>query len=247
MKFIGLDLGTSSLKAILVDEDQQTLAEHAVPLTVTRPHSGWSEQDPQSWCDGAVTALKALAANNDCSDVAGIGLAGHMHGATLIDKDDAVLRPCMLWNDTRSHAQAAAMDSTAQFRDLTGNIVFPGFTAPKVDWVRENEPETFAKIAKVLLPKDYLRLFLTGEHVSDMNCALILLPKLVCHKPSSQVVQATTRQLRLGQVWSKTAPLLYRLAPPACCSRLTTVIGLIRQLPCIRFATLCLALGTRWA
>lgn len=171
MKFIGLDLGTSSLKAILVSEDQKILAEHAVPLTVTRPHAGWSEQDPQSWCDAAVEALKALAAGNDCSDVAGIGLAGHMHGATLVGTDDQVLRPCMLWNDTRSPAQASAMDGAEQFRDLTGNIVFPGFTAPKVDWVRENEPDIFAKIAKVLLPKDYLRLFLTGEYVSEMSDA----------------------------------------------------------------------------
>lgn len=171
MKFIGLDLGTSSLKAILVDEDQRILGEHAVPLTVTRPQSGWSEQDPQSWCDAAITALSALAAAHDCSDVTGIGLAGHMHGATLIGKDDEVLRPCMLWNDTRSHAQAAAMDKTPAFRELTGNIVFPGFTAPKVDWVRENEPNNFARIAKVLLPKDYLRLFLTGEHVSEMSDA----------------------------------------------------------------------------
>jgi xylulokinase len=171
MKFIGLDLGTSSLKAILVNEDQHILAEHTVPLSVTRPRAGWSEQDPQSWCDAAVTVLKLLAANNDCSDVAGIGLAGHMHGATLVGKDDKVLRPCMLWNDTRSHAQAAIMDCLAQFRNLTGNIVFPGFTAPKVDWVRENEPDIFAKIAKVLLPKDYLRLFLTGEHVSEMSDA----------------------------------------------------------------------------
>jgi xylulokinase len=171
MKFIGLDLGTSSLKAILVDDDQQILAEHAVPLTVTRPHTGWSEQDPQSWCDATVIALQALTAAHDCSDVVGIGLAGHMHGATLVGRDDQVLRPCMLWNDTRSHAQAATMDHTAQFRDLTGNIVFPGFTAPKVDWVRENEPDVFAKIAKVLLPKDYLRLFLTGEHVSEMSDA----------------------------------------------------------------------------
>jgi len=171
MKFIGLDLGTSSLKAILVDEDQQILGEHAVALTVTRPHSGWSEQDPQSWCDAAITALSALAANHDCSDAAGIGLAGHMHGATLVGHDDKVLRPCMLWNDTRSHAQAASMDGSPQFRDISGNIVFPGFTAPKVDWVRENEPEIFAKVAKILLPKDYLRLFLTGEHVSEMSDA----------------------------------------------------------------------------
>lgn len=171
MTFIGLDLGTSSLKAILVDDAHQVLAEHAVPLSVSRPHDGWSEQDPQSWCDAAVTALKALAGEADCSGVAGIGLSGHMHGATLVGADDAPLRACMLWNDTRSHAQAATMDAAPQFREITGNIVFPGFTAPKVDWVRENEPDVFEKIAKVLLPKDFLRLFLTGEHVSEMSDA----------------------------------------------------------------------------
>lgn len=169
--YIGLDLGTSSLKAIAVDEAQTLVAEHSVPLTVQRPHDGWSEQDPQSWCEAAMEALRALAGQVDLSGLRGIGLAGHMHGATLVGADDAPLRPCMLWNDTRSAAQAAAMDADAQFRDLTGNIVFPGFTAPKVDWVRENEPEVFEKIAKVLLPKDYLRLFLTGEHVSEMSDA----------------------------------------------------------------------------
>ena len=171
MKYIGLDLGTSSLKAIVMNEAQSVLAEHSVPLTVERLHDGWSEQDPASWCEAAVTALRALAAQVDCSDVVGMGLSGHMHGATLIGTDDKPLRPCMLWNDTRSHAQAAKMDADAKFRDETGNIVFPGFTAPKVDWVRENEPDVFDKIAKVLLPKDYLRLFLTGEHVSEMSDA----------------------------------------------------------------------------
>jgi xylulokinase len=171
MSFIGLDLGTSSLKAILMDESQTVLAEHSVPLSISRPFDGWSEQNPQDWCDAAVTALKALAAKADCSKVRGMGLAGHMHGATLVGADDRPLRPCMLWNDTRSHAEAAEMDADPQFRQLTGNIVFPGFTAPKVAWVRANEPAVFDKIAKVLLPKDYLRLFLTGEHVSEMSDA----------------------------------------------------------------------------
>ncbi|SLN56614.1 xylulokinase [Pseudooctadecabacter jejudonensis] len=169
--FIGLDLGTSSLKAILVGADQTVVAEHSVPLTVERRHDGWSEQDPASWCDAAVVALRALAGRADVTGVQAIGLAGHMHGATLVGADDRPLRPCMLWNDTRSADQAARMDADAQFRDITGNIVFPGFTAPKVDWVRENEPDVFANIAKVLLPKDYLRLFLTGEHVSEMSDA----------------------------------------------------------------------------
>ena len=169
--FIGLDLGTSSLKALLIDDSQNILAEHSVALTVQRPHDGWSEQDPASWCAAVVTALKALVSQADCSGLKGIGLAGHMHGATLIGADDAVLRPCMLWNDTRSHVEAAVMDSDPQFRAITGNIVFPGFTAPKVDWVRKNEPNIFTKIAKILLPKDYLRLFLTGEYISEMSDA----------------------------------------------------------------------------
>ena len=169
--YIGLDLGTSSLKAILVDDDERLLAEHSVPLTVQRPHDGWSEQDPVSWEVAAMTALRAICAGRDCSGVQAIGLSGHMHGATLVGADGKPLRPCLLWNDTRSHAQAAAMDSAPRFRAVTGNIVFPGFTAPKVDWVRINEPAVFGKIAKVLLPKDYLRLFLTGEAVSEMSDA----------------------------------------------------------------------------
>jgi xylulokinase len=147
------------------------VVENTVALTVQRPHDGWSEQNPESWAKAADTAMQALAASADLSGVTGIGLSGHMHGATLIDADDVVLRPCMLWNDTRSHTQARSMDADPKIRDLTGNIVFPGFTAPKVDWVRKNEPEVFDKIAKILLPKDYLRLFLTGEHVSEMSDA----------------------------------------------------------------------------
>ena len=169
--YIGLDLGTSSLKAVLMNDDQQIVAEHVVSLSVARPHDGWSEQDPQSWGVATDEAMRALGKSHDLSGVTGIGLSGHMHGATLIGADDAVLRPCMLWNDTRSAVQAAAMDADPQFRATSGNIVFPGFTAPKVDWVRANEPEVFDKIAKVLLPKDYLRLCLTGEHVSEMSDA----------------------------------------------------------------------------
>lgn len=171
MTFIGLDLGTSSLKAILIDAQQNILSEHAVPLSVERRQDGWSEQDPQSWCDAAIEALTALAAHPACGKVMGIGLSGHMHGATLIGADDAPLRRCMLWNDTRSHVEAAGMDADPQFRDISGNIVFPGFTAPKVEWVRRNEPHVFDQTAKVLLPKDYLRLFLTGEYVSEMSDA----------------------------------------------------------------------------
>ena len=169
--YIGLDLGTSGLKAILIDDAQAILAEAVAPLEVNRPFDGWSEQAPASWLDAADAVLTALAAQVDLGAVRGIGLSGQMHGATLLDAADQVLRPCILWNDSRSAVQAAALDAQPMFRALTGNIVFAGFTAPKLAWVRECEPQVFAKVAKVLLPKDYLRLWLTGDHVAEMSDA----------------------------------------------------------------------------
>lgn len=168
--YIGLDLGTSGLKGILMDEGQRVLAEATAALTVERPFEGWSEQDPASWIRAAEAVLGQLAAKG-LGAVKAIGLSGHMHGATLLDANDAVLRPCILWNDTRSHVEAAALDARPEFRAISGNIVFPGFTAPKLDWLRKHEPALWAKVAKVLLPKDYLRLWLTGEHVSEMSDA----------------------------------------------------------------------------
>ncbi len=168
--YIGLDLGTSGLKGILMDEGQRVLAEATAPLTVERPAEGWSEQDPAAWIAAAEVVLGKLA-QQGLGGVKGIGLSGHMHGATLLDAGDRVLRPCILWNDTRSFAEAAALDARPEFRALSGNIVFPGFTAPKLDWLRKHEPEIWAKVAKVLLPKDYLRLWLTGGHVSEMSDA----------------------------------------------------------------------------
>ncbi|MCZ4262094.1 xylulokinase [Limimaricola sp. G21655-S1] len=168
---IGLDLGTSGLKALAMAEDQSILAESSAALTVARPHDGWSEQDPASWIAAAGSAIGSLMGKIDASAVHAIGLSGQMHGATLLDASDRVLRPCMLWNDTRSHAEAAALDADPRFREITGNIVFPGFTAPKLAWVRRHEPQVFENIRKVLLPKDYLRLWLTGEHVSEMSDA----------------------------------------------------------------------------
>ncbi len=171
MSYIGLDLGTSSLKAIVMSDSQKVLAEHAVPLTVSRPHEGWSEQDPSQWVAATKTAIIALGAKADLSAVRAIGMSGHMHGATFLNASDEVLRPCILWNDTRSAVEAAALDAIPIFRELTGNIVFPGFTAPKVAWVKTHEPGVFATTAKVLLPKDYLRLVLTGEYVAEMSDA----------------------------------------------------------------------------
>ncbi|MEZ7812452.1 MAG: xylulokinase [Paracoccaceae bacterium] len=168
--YIGLDLGTSGLKGILIDEAQNILAEASAPLTVQRPHDGWSEQRPADWVEAAETVLDHLA-QFGLTAVKGIGLAGHMHGATVLDVADEVLRPCILWNDTRSHVEAAELDGDPMFRRLTGNIVFPGFTAPKLLWLRHNEPRIWEKIAKIVLPKDYLRLWLTGEYVAEMSDA----------------------------------------------------------------------------
>jgi xylulokinase len=167
---IGLDLGTSGLKGVLIGADQVVLAEATAPLTVQRPAEGWSEQRPADWIAAAETVLDALAAHG-LGQVRGIGLSGQMHGATLLDASDQVLRPCILWNDTRSHEEAAELDGDPMFRRLTGNIVFPGFTAPKLNWVQRHEPAIRDKVAKVLLPKDYLRLWLTGGHVAEMSDA----------------------------------------------------------------------------
>ena len=169
--YLGLDLGTSSLKALLIDEDQRTLAAAEAPLAVSRPHPGWSEQDPAAWIAAAEQALDAVSARVDLASVRAIGLSGQMHGATLLDEADRPLRPCILWNDTRSAAEAEARDADPRTREITGNIVFPGFTAPKLAWTRAHEPETFEKTRKVLLPKDFLRLWLTGEHVAEMSDA----------------------------------------------------------------------------
>jgi xylulokinase len=171
MSFIGLDLGTSSLKAILIDDDQRVMCEHSVAMEVLRPHDGWSECCPLECHTAVREALTMLAVKADCSGLKGIGLAGHMHGAVFLGANDYPLRKVMLWNDTRASVEAAEMDADPRFRQITGNIVFPGFTAPKVEWVRRHEPDVFAKTAKVLLPKDYLRFFLTGEHVSEMSDA----------------------------------------------------------------------------
>jgi xylulokinase len=169
--YLGLDLGTSGIKAMLINDAQQVIGVGHAGLTVQRPHPGWSEQAPGDWLHATEEAIAALKAAHpkELAAVRGIGLSGHMHGATLVDAKGRVLRPCILWNDTRSHAEAAALDADPRFRALTGNIVFPGFTAPKLAWVKNNEPETFAKVAKVLLPKDYLRFWLTGEYLSDMS------------------------------------------------------------------------------
>jgi xylulokinase len=168
--YLGLDLGTSGLKGVVVDETHKIVAEAAAPLNASRPADGWSEQSPADWIAATETVFAALPEPMRGA-LKGIGLSGQMHGATLLDRADNVLRPSILWNDTRAHAEAARLDADPRFRAVTGNIVFPGFTAPKLLWVRAHEPEHFRRLARVLLPKDYLRLWLTGDHVAEMSDA----------------------------------------------------------------------------
>ncbi|MDB5588715.1 MAG: xylB [Devosia sp.] len=173
--FLGIDIGTSGVKALLIDESGRALAEATAPaVEPVRPHPGWSEQNPADWWTATLAAIDKLSKSNpqQLSQVRGIGLSGHMHGATLLGKDDEVLRPCILWNDGRSSAECAEMEAALPtLRQLAGNIAMPGFTAPKIAWVRKHEPAIYAKIAKVLLPKAYIRLLLTGEHIEEMSDA----------------------------------------------------------------------------
>jgi xylulokinase len=172
--FLGLDIGTSSIKAVLVDEDQRLVGEASVALSLSRPHPLWSEQDPLDWSDGVEQAVAAIRgdAPEAFARLSGIGLSGQMHGAVLLDGADNVLRPAILWNDGRSFAECAELERRLpNFRQRAGNIAMPGFTAPKLLWVAKHESETFKATKRVLLPKDYVRLRLSSEPVSEMSDA----------------------------------------------------------------------------
>ncbi|HEX8420662.1 MAG TPA: xylulokinase [Sphingomonas sp.] len=167
--FLGIDIGTSGVKAVVLDEAGAVAGQGTAALTVQRPQPLWSEQDPESWWRATVAAVQAIDPDVRRA-VRGVGLAGQMHGATLLDANDRPLRPAILWNDGRSFAECAALEAAVpDLRAIAGNITMPGFTAPKLLWVREHEPEVFAKIATVLLPKDYVRLRMTGDKASDLS------------------------------------------------------------------------------
>jgi xylulokinase len=170
--FLGIDVGTSSIKAILVDADHSLIADASSPLQISRPRPLWSEQDPADWIaalEAAIAKIRAIAPEA-WSQVHAIGLSGQQHGATLLDASGQVLRPCILWNDGRSQAECAELTRRVpDFAARASNIAMPGFTAPKLLWVAKHEPEIFAKVAKVLLPKDYVRYYLSGAYVSEMS------------------------------------------------------------------------------
>ena len=162
--YLGLDLGTSGLKALLLDEGHGVVAVATAPLESARPSPGWSEQDPADWIAACSQVLDELSEH--LGSVQAIGIAGHMHGVVLLDAAGEVVRPCLLWNDTRAGAEAAAMDADPAFRAISGTIVFPGFSAPKLAWVRDHEPAHWARTERVLFPKDFLAHWLTGT----LNC-----------------------------------------------------------------------------
>ena len=169
--FLGIDLGTSGVKAVIVSTECGVLGQSTVPLTVSRPQIGWSEQQPDAWWQAAGDAVQALDPGLRAA-VRGVGLTGQMHGAVLLGADDRPLRPAILWNDGRSQAECAALEAAEPaLPRISGNRAMPGFTAPKLLWVRHHEPDIFAATRRVLLPKDYLRLLLTGEAISDMSDA----------------------------------------------------------------------------
>ena len=171
--YLGLDLGTSGLRGILTDADGVIFASAEASYDVKHPQKGWSEQHPSVWLTACAKVTQSLQtdAPERWRDLAAIGVSGHMHGAVLLDQANVVLRPCILWNDTRSHIEAAELDSLPDVRRLSGNIVFPGFTAPKLLWLARHEPDTFERVAKVLLPSAYLNFWLTGEYACGLSDA----------------------------------------------------------------------------
>lgn len=171
--YLGIDIGTTGVKVLLLDQSHGVIGSCSAPLTLSRPALGWSEQNPEHWINAtsqAIDQLKHLYPHQ-LSAVLGIGLSGQMHGAVVTGMDDKPLRPCILWNDGRSGEQCKQLSKLADFEGITGNLIMPGFTAPKLKWMEQNEPEVFDKIHKVLLPKDYVRLWLTGAYSTDVSDA----------------------------------------------------------------------------
>lgn len=194
--YLGLDIGTSGVKAVLVDDAQNIVDQATAPLTVNRPKPLWSEQNPQDWWDATTSAVKQLDEFKR-SGVKAIGLSGQMHGATCLDKRDKVIRPAILWNDGRSGAECEGlMAEMPELTHITGNLAMPGFTAPKLEWMRTYEAENFVQTAKVLLPKDYVRLLMSGDYASDMSDSAGTLWMNVAKRDWSDEVLALTGMSR---------------------------------------------------
>ena len=172
--YIGIDLGTSAVKLLLVDEKGQILNEVTKEYPLEFPKPGWSQQNPQDWKQAVYEGIPQLLSGFDGACVAGIGCGGQMHGLVVLDENDQVIRPAILWNDGRTAKQVDYLNNVIgkeKLSALTANIAFAGFTAPKILWMQENEPEKFARIAKIMLPKDYINYILTGVHCCDYSDA----------------------------------------------------------------------------
>ena len=204
--FIGIDLGTSAMKLLLVDEAGRIQNEVTKEYPLYFPHPGWSQQDPQDWKHALLEGIPELLQGFDGSCVAGIGAGGQMHGLVVLDQHDNVIRPAILWNDGRTANQVDYLNHAIgkeKLSNLTANIAFAGFTAPKILWMAENEPENFQKIAKIMLPKDYINYILTGVHCCDYSDASGMLLLDVQHKCWSEDM------LKLCGITEKQMPKLF--------------------------------------
>ncbi len=174
MYLIGIDLGTSGVKSFLFDEDGNVVKDCSAEYPLSQPFPGWAEQDPEDWRRAVVGTLCSLTDNIDASKIAGIGLTGQMHGLVMLDKDNNVIRPAIIWCDNRTAEECqeiTALVGAKRLMDITANPALAGFTASKIMWVKKHEPQNWAKCCHILLPKDYIRFVLTGEYASDVSDA----------------------------------------------------------------------------
>ena len=172
--FIGIDIGTSATKAILIDENARVLKSATREYPLDTPRNGWAEQNPALWKDAAIETIREIISGISASEIKAVGLTGQMHGLVCLDKSENVLRPAILWCDQRTSVECIEITERigkSRLIELTANPALTGFTAPKILWVRKNEPDIYAKISKIMLPKDYIRYILTGENASDMSDA----------------------------------------------------------------------------
>ena len=220
MLYIGIDLGTSAVKLLLMDGEGEikNIVSRDYPLEFPQP--GWSQQNPEDWKKAVLAGIPELLRGFDAGQVAGIGAGGQMHGLVVLDEHDNVIRPAILWNDGRTAKQVDYLNGVVgkeKLSKLTANIAFAGFTAPKLLWMRENEPDLFARIAKIMLPKDYINYLLTGVHCTDYSDASGMLLLDVEHKCWSREMLelcgvSESQMPRLFESYEKVGTLLPEIA-----------------------------------
>ena len=206
MNYIGIDLGTSAVKLLLVSGEGEILNTVTKEYPLSFPHPGWSEQNPEDWVKGMKEGLKELLEGFDPSKVSGIGCGGQMHGLVVLDEKDEVIRPAILWNDGRTQEETDRLNNEIgkeRLSELTGNIAFAGFTAPKILWLKKHEPENFEKVRRVMLPKDYLNYVMTGVFATDVSDASGMLLLDVEHRCWSE------EMLKICSLTKEQLPALY--------------------------------------